>query len=68
MLRKVLIWNRFEQYTGLKLCAASSFLRKSYSFSQKVQNRHFSENEQYGRLESCPCQNLAVLSGSGGQE
>ena len=44
--------NTIEQYAGLKLVAAYPFSGKTFSIFQKSQNRHFLENEQYGRLES----------------
>ena len=50
--------NTFEQYTGLKSCAASPFSEKSIHFSQKSQNRSFLPFEQYAGLESqepCSC-------------
>ena len=63
--RKQSIWNTIEQYTGLKLSAASLFSEKTFSKSQKSQNRHFPRFEQYGRLKS---RASSGLTDSGGQE
>ena len=49
---KQCIWNTIEQYTGLKLRAASSFSDISFRNIRKGENRHFLTFEQYGRLES----------------
>ena len=64
-LRKVAIWNTFEQYAGLKLVAASRFFDISSKKYQKSQNRTFLGFEQYAGLESCPG---GFPAGSGGQE
>ena len=45
-------WNTFEQYVGLKFSAASPFSGKTFSVSQKTQNRLFPGFEQYAGLES----------------
>ena len=58
-------WNTIEQYVGLKLSAASRFSDKNISKTRKVQNRHFSQFEQYAGLEA-PA--LPELFDSGGQE
>ena len=65
MSRKHPIWNTIEQYTGLKLSAASLFSEKTFSFLRKRQNRSFSAFEQYAGLESTRAQNLTVLGAVG---
>ena len=57
---KVAVGNTFEQYSGLKSCAASPFFNIYFINIEKAENRHFPESEQYGRLESAQPAKLAI--------